>query len=83
MNTITDTVNRELLKFAVQRNIFCRISGEVLDIRTAVLITGTKDGANVVNLCVTGEVFDNGRDDMIATATENGVTLEIIDGRAL
>lgn len=39
---------RELVKYRVQRNIFCPITGKVLDIRTAVALFAPEDGGGFV-----------------------------------
>ena len=47
-NVIPDRIlARELLRYAVQRQIFSPYGGEVLDVRRAVLLDGTDHGAHM------------------------------------
>jgi len=81
--TIEQEVNREVLLYAVQRKIFCDISGKILDIDTAVLFLGTKDGENAVNIIMDGAVWDENGAASIEKAEALGIVPEIIDGREL
>ena len=81
--TMEREVNKQVLLYAVQRKMFCDTTGQILDVRDSVLITGTKSGQTVVNLCIKGTVWDDGKADVEAVAEQNGVTLEVIDGRDL
>jgi hypothetical protein len=83
METMTQEVNRQVLLYAVQRKMFCDITGQILDVRDSVLVTGEKDGQTVVNLCVKGTAWDDGAEDAKAKAEDLGVVLDIIDGRNL
>lgn len=81
-------INREVLLAAVMRQIFCQKTGRVLDIRTAVLTTITREAdadrkAVNVSVIMTGEAFDavGGYDHAKATAATCGGTFEVIDGR--
>lgn len=74
--------NRALLKGAIQQSITCKISGAVLDMKTAVLLTitgplGTKESA-----VYDGSVFDEKMSHVVALR-EKGFTIDIIDGRTL
>jgi hypothetical protein len=74
-------INREALRYAVQRQILCAKTGQILDIRTAVYYRvvnaeGTS-GAEVV----TGEYFDRIDERLRAHCATNGIDLEVIDGR--
>ncbi|MFR9780430.1 hypothetical protein ACL02O_30825 [Micromonospora sp. MS34] len=75
-------LNREVLLYAVQRQIQCQRTGAILDVRTAVLATtvlGDKRGSWVL----TGEAWDEMEEWTRAKAAEIGATLEVIDGRKL
>jgi hypothetical protein len=81
-------INREVLLGAVMRQIFCQKTGTVLDIRTAVFTTITRDASNdsaAINVAVivTGDAFDamGGVEHAKATAATCGGTFEVIDGR--
>lgn len=78
--------DREALLFAVQREITCPVSGAILDIRTAVLITITsteETPQTLVMMVMTGDAFDKlgGIDHVRATAERFAATFEVIDGR--
>lgn len=83
-------INRAALLAAVQREIFCPISGMVLDVRTAVLIEvhrDTAEGDLMTGVVMTGAAFDAGGrkrvDALAATMAQRGVTVvaTVIDGR--
>jgi hypothetical protein len=81
-------VNREVLKYAVMRQIFCPRSGMVLDIRRAVLFTVALPDVDGVkgksaSECVDGAKFDEIRPALEAACAAKGVSLEIIDGRVV
>ena len=73
-------IDREALKHAVSRHIFCQRTGVILDVRTAVLFTvikGEQRGAMVL----TGTAWDAIAEQTAALADEAGAALEVIDGR--
>lgn len=71
------TLNRNLLKYAVQRAIFNR-DGGVADIRRSALITIEGHGAEVVS----GEMLDQMAPRLTELASR-GYVVEVLDGRAL
>ncbi|MDH6462082.1 hypothetical protein M2302_002257 [Micromonospora sp. A200] len=75
-------LNREVLRQAVARNMFCSASRRVLDVRTAVYVSATTAG-RVAAVVLDGEVYDRIRPDIEVLALAKGSTLEIIDGRTL
>jgi len=68
-----------VLLFAVQRMIFCEVSQRLLDVRTAVLITGE----GVVPHVLDGEIWDQHAAEVLAAAEAEGFSPEVIDGRVL
>lgn len=82
---MASVVNKETLKYAVQRQIQCRRSGKILDIRKAVLLSvrNPTSGASAT------EVFDSAWWDgpeglrLWSDCMNSGVEFEIIDGRKL
>jgi hypothetical protein len=77
---MNDIVDRAVLKAAVMREIFCPLSGVVLDVRRAVCFHASKDGKGA-SMVVDGKVFDD--NNIAGVAAEQGVTLEVIDGRVI
>jgi hypothetical protein len=75
LNPLEKKVNRELLKYAVQRQIFCEFSGNVLDVRRAVLVE-TPGRAYVVNT----ERWDEVKDDILGHPALAG-KVTVYDGR--
>lgn len=80
---IDAAMDRETLKYAVQRVIFCPLSEVVLDIRTAVYIEitmadGTSGGSSVFDGKAWDEVY---AEKMPALCAEKGITLKVVDGR--
>lgn len=72
--------NRSSLLMAVQHQMFCKLSGAVLDIRTAVMATvvlGESRGAAVYDSKAWDEFYPGLREQ----CTKLGATIEIIDGR--
>jgi hypothetical protein len=70
-------VDRELLRFAVQRAIFCPVSKVVLDVRTAVLVDARDTGKGMA--VMTADVFDERK----AALDEQIGTYTVVDGRTL
>lgn len=75
-------VNREVLRFAIQRQIMCNRSGRVLDMRTSVLITVSLAGKRAAEV-IDGPWWDGMADALRAACVDKGATLEVIDGRVL
>jgi hypothetical protein len=71
MSVIPDRIlARELLRYAVQRQIFSPYGGEVLDVSRAVLIDGTDHGGRM-SIMSAAEY-----DKVLASLTASGTTLE-------
>ncbi|MFI7283103.1 hypothetical protein ACIBOV_22865 [Micromonospora chersina] len=75
-------LNREVLRHAVMRQITCERTGQVLDVRTAVMVTWIK-GDSRSAVVVTGEAWDEVGESVRAKVAELGAELEVIDGREL
>lgn len=80
---IETIANKQVLKYAVQRAIFCKRSGVVLDVRRAVLWTVTNAEGKSASECVTGEVWDKLEPVLRDVCEKQNVTLEVIDGRKM
>lgn len=76
-------IDREALLFAVQRQITCKRSGKVLDVRDAVLLTLVGANGKRAAECFAPEVWDKVDVNLRARAAEVGATIEVIDGRKL
>jgi hypothetical protein len=75
-------IDYETLRHAVQRTIQCPVSGVVLDVRRAVLLTvTTADGDATRSKCIDGEAWDKRTEQMRAACEEAKAKLEVIDGR--
>lgn len=70
---------REVLKAAVQRAIFCPFSGRLLDVRNAVWVAPAVGPAAVI----TAELWDEKKDLIAEGCESHGVALEVYDGREL
>jgi purine-nucleoside phosphorylase len=75
-------LQEETLRHAVMTKIFCQISGQVLDVRDAVLFTCTHNG-NTGAVVMKGDRWDAMSEGVLAKAAEIGAAVEVIDGRAL
>lgn len=75
-----NSINRESLKYMVQREIFCPFTGNVLDVRNAVEIDITKPDGKTVPIVMIAEHWDACKDEVLAT---EGYTIEVLDGREL
>ena len=82
---LSDEVGRKaqqmLLQAAVQRAIFCPITGRVLDMRTAVLVVPKQQTGRMV--VIDGSVWDDQHEDVAAGAAAGGYEIEVYDGREL
>lgn len=56
------TLRRNVLRYAVQRAIFCPVSGDILDMRRAVLFDVTADDGTAGTVVTTAAVFDKLKD---------------------
>lgn len=83
-------INRVALRATIMRDIFCPITGAVLDIRSAVLIAVHRDSAEgplMTEVVMTGAAYDDGGQERVdtlkATMAERGVTVVTVvtDGR--
>lgn len=85
MDTLTATANRALIKYAVQRAIFCPFSGAILDVSRAVLVQATGSRPFIC----TAAHWDTVKDSVAAGIQEakdagtigQDVTLDVLDGR--
>ncbi len=78
--TMEQTINHNILKFAVQTAIFCRKCGKVLDVRNAVHVDVAQDEKHIGSTVCCGACYDA----RIGTGTpRQGVTTDVIDGRTL
>lgn len=74
---ITRKGQQELIRAAVQRQMFCPVTKRTLDMRTAVLLMPSKGPSYVVD----ATVWDKQADDVAEGCDAAGVTLEVYDGR--
>lgn len=76
-------MDKELLKGAVQRTIFCPLSKVVLDVRTAVYMDATEaDGTSRGSAVFDGKVWDDTFAVPVAKfCADNNITLKVVDGR--
>lgn len=85
MTDVEVTVNREVLRYAVQRAIFCPVTNNVLDVRRAVLVTISVTGQRDVIQIMTATAWDVAeqrvRDGILAQYPD--ATFEVLDGREL
>jgi hypothetical protein len=83
--TMENTINAELLRFAVGQRIFCGQceSKHVLDVREAVLVTLKVPGKDDRDFLMCGAKWDAVKFAMRDEAARGGWTLEILDGREL
>lgn len=81
--TVDEAVDREALKYAVQRAIFCPRSGVVLDVRTAVLVSLKGDDGSAKSEVWDGAVWDATGPKLRELCAEKNVSIEITDGRVV
>jgi hypothetical protein len=82
MDAMERKVNRETLKYLVQRKIQCALTGEVLDMRRAVAVTATANGKSGTSV-FTAAAYDRIAEKLSAAADAVGGTVEVLDGRKL
>lgn len=68
-------LNKQLLRYAVMRQIQCQSCRDILDVRRSVLLTTENDGA----ACICAACFDRTREHVLKLHP----TAEILDGRSL
>lgn len=79
-----DTIaNREALRYAVQRTIFCPQSGRVLDVRRAVLVEITMPDGKVRSGVYDADWFDSVRHKLEVGLEADRMTMAVHDGREL
>lgn len=80
-----NVIDVQTVKYAVQRQIICQLSGKVLDWRKAVAIETYNDGKLINTTVVTGEAFDSDVKANVEQITEAnpGLTLKVYDGREI
>lgn len=83
MNTFEVTLRRNLVKYAVQRQIFCQATEQVLDMRRAVLVEVSHPENGKATLILSGDAYDERIAPKLAQFLANGLTVEIHDGRGL
>jgi hypothetical protein len=76
------TVDRETLRFHVQRAIFCPFTHQPLDVRQAVVVTLTSPGGSATTYAIAAAHWDS-RKDKVFSRMLAGYTLEVLDGREL
>lgn len=85
MDVLTAKVNRELIKYAVMRAIFCPYTGEVLDMRRAVLVQPNHGSASVCTAAFWDAHSQTVRDGIQQAKDEGKLPadyeIEILDGR--
>lgn len=75
MDSFEAKANRETLKFAVQRQIWCQFSGKILDVRTVVVIY-TKDSGTAI---MHQDFYDEHKDDILNLLHGQGIEVSSID----
>lgn len=79
-NLMQEQVNRNLLRYHVQVQMWCKLCEHILDVRRAVLVTGAK-GNHGASRCICAKCWDKVRDGFLADMEKQGIAIEIIDGR--
>lgn len=82
-NPLETHLNKQLLKYAVQKQITCPRSGAVLDQRTAVLMTVKNDKGGESSMVMAGTEWDEIANRITTMAAEQNCTVEVLDGRIL
>jgi hypothetical protein len=72
----------ETCKMYASRQMFCPVSGVILDTRTVVVIELTHMG-KTQSTCMHGDTWDTREKDLRAACAEKGVDVNVIDGRVL
>ena len=86
MTHLEREMNRQLVKYAVQRQMFCQsrgCGGSILDMRRAVLVTVKEPSGNEQSVILCGSCWDGSKARVAEIAAEKSATLEALDGREL
>ncbi|WDZ84015.1 hypothetical protein [Micromonospora cathayae] len=75
-------LDREFLRQAVMRAIFCERSGVALDVDRAVMVTTVKGDHRTIHV-LDGPAWDEAEPALRALAAKLGREVEVIDGRQL
>jgi len=78
-DTMQEIADREILRYAVQREIFCPATGKVLDITDSVLLMGDGIRPRVIS----AEIWDDIGSVALEGCADAGLTPEVYDGRVL
>lgn len=82
-NPLELRANRSLLKYAVQKQITCPRTGQVLDVRTAVAVTVKNSKGGESTFAMVGTEWDKIANHIQHLAVEQKCTVEVLDGREL
>lgn len=80
--TMEQTINRNLLRYAVQQAMFCPRCQRVLDMTRAVNVDITSGTETASKTLCTG-CYDAAAPRLQAIATEKNLRLDVLDGRVL
>lgn len=80
---VDTVVNREALRYAVQRQITCPQSGRLLDVRTAVLVELTGPDGKTVSAAYDAEWVDEAMPAIRRACAIKDYTVTVHDGRTL
>lgn len=75
------TVNRNLLKYAVGRAMFCPSCETIMDYRRAVLITVMRGNDTLATKCLCTKCWDPKQSTFTTAMTDKGLSVELVDGR--
>jgi hypothetical protein len=76
-------IDKSSLRFYVQRQIFCQITGQVLDVRRAVALRAEDPAGHTATVVMTGDAWDASKEKVLANAAAGGIKTEVLDGREL
>ncbi len=82
-DAVQRAVNREILRAAVMRQITCPRSGQVLDVRRAVLVTVSRGEQTVAMQVLDAAAYDEIAEQLRQHCEGNALRLELLDGREL
>jgi hypothetical protein len=79
------TVERNSLRYSVSREIFCPVTGEVLDVRRAVEVTVLLDGKVAAVMVMAASAWDDREESARAALARSYpmAEVEVLDGRVL
>jgi len=78
-DTMQEMADREILRYAVQREMFCPASGKILDVKTAVLLMGEDIRPRIMH----AEIWDSIAEEAMVAMANLDLTPEVYDGRVL